>query len=209
MDKPLVDNELAESEPQRRSGPWKLIIAVVVLTLIGVWLVPGESPQDDEGRATAPAPSLLGEVPDTATPEAEPSAPPGVIDERPGARARTQIAKLRAAGNISYADVFVAARQAQADGDLADAYLLYFFAARAGHGDSALALANQADPATRDPQNSVYEGADLTQAYKWYRVAAGSGDAVAGRQLAELRGRVEQLAADGDPEAQRISLLWQ
>ena len=40
MDEPLVDTELADSEPQRRSGPWKMIIAVAVLTLIGVWLVP-------------------------------------------------------------------------------------------------------------------------------------------------------------------------
>ena len=44
MEEPLVETEVADSEPQRRSGPWKLIAIVVVLTLIGIWLVPGDGP---------------------------------------------------------------------------------------------------------------------------------------------------------------------
>ena len=49
----LAETELADSEPQRRSGPWKLIFVVIVLTLINlpiiVWMlytyfkeIPGE-----------------------------------------------------------------------------------------------------------------------------------------------------------------------
>ena len=47
MDEPLVETEVADSEPQRRSGPWKLIIVVAVLTLIAAWLIP-TGVQDDE-----------------------------------------------------------------------------------------------------------------------------------------------------------------
>ena len=105
--------------------------------------------------------------------------------------------------------MFDAAREAQANGELADAYLLYFFAAREGHAGAALALGTQADPASRDPGNSVFEAADLTQAHKWYQLAAEGGDAEARNRLADLRRRVEKMAAEGDPQAQRVALLWQ
>lgn len=209
MQEPLVEDELAESEPQRRRGPWKLILAVVVITLIGVWLVPGEAP--DEAPVTTertPAPSLLAEDED-AVATAPPAAAVEEVDDRPGARARSLIAQLRAGDSPDLERAFAAARQAQAEGDLADAYLLYFFAAREGHAQAALTLGTQADPASRDPADSVFEDADLNQAHKWYRLAAQHGSGEAQDRLADLRSRIEQLAADGDPSAQRISLLWQ
>ncbi len=231
MDEPLVETELADSEPPRRRGPWKLIVIVALLTLIGVWLVPGERPEDVSkltGRPAGTAPSLLGDgptdvpAPTSATQGTAETASQGVaesatetavetqpVDDRPGSRARALIAKMRADGDIRLDDVFGAAQQAQRDGQLADAYLLYFFAAREGHAAAALALGTQADPASRDPANSVFESADLNQAHKWYQIAAQHGDAEAQQRLADLRGRIEQLAASGDPQAQRISLLWQ
>ena len=215
MDEPLVDNELADSEPPRRRGPWKLIVIVAVLTLIGVWLVPGERPGDKPAVAekpAEPAPSLLTEEGASSEPPATPEEPATEaepVDDRPGARARALIAKMRAAGESRPDEVFAAAQQAQRDGELADAYLLYFFAAREGHAGAALALGTQADPASRDPADSVFEAADLTQAHKWYQAAAQLGDSEAQRRLADLRQRVEQMAAGGDPQAQRISLLWQ
>ena len=45
MDDPVVQADLADSEPERRPGPWKLILIIAVITLIGVWLVPSEPPQ--------------------------------------------------------------------------------------------------------------------------------------------------------------------
>ncbi|MGB5637573.1 MAG: hypothetical protein WBM63_00510 [Sedimenticolaceae bacterium] len=213
MDEPLVETEVADSEPQRRSGPWKLIAIVVVLTLIGIWLVPGDGPEDDpagtEQQATQP-PSLLADGPAgqslTPTPlelEVE------VADDRPGAMARAVIAKMRAEGNAQLDQVFAVGTQAQAAGQLADAYLLYFFAAREGYAPAALALGTQSDPASRDPLNSVFEAPDMSQAHKWYQLAAENGDNEARERLADLRSRVEKLAADGDAQAQRISLLWQ
>jgi hypothetical protein len=221
MDEPLVRTEIADSDPQRRPGPWKLIAIVVVLTLIGVWLVPDEAPEDQvdtqplakvdipPAEMTDSAPSLLGDGPadDPAPVETEPLVE--AVDDRPGAEARALVAEMRADGDIQLDEVFAAARRAQADGEMADAYLLYFFAAREGHAASALALGTQADPAQHNPQDSVFDAPDIIQAHKWYQAAAQNGDAQGRERLADLRQRVEQLAADGDPQAQRISLIWQ
>ena len=223
MDEPLVETEVADSEPQRRSGPWKLIIVVAVLTLIAAWLIPtgvqDDEPETANGQDAPPLPaqppSLLGEqaadgslsaqMPATAGGESQPA----LADDRPGAKARALIASMRAAAAIDLDQVLAAAAQAQSEGELANAYLLYFFAAREGSGPAALELGKQADPASRDPLSSIFEGPDLNQAHKWYQAAAHSGNPEARDRLADLQKRVEQLAASGDPQAQRISLLWQ
>lgn len=213
MDEPLVETEVADSEPQRRSGPWKLIIVVVVLTLIGVWLIPTDGPRDETVTADDPGvpaqlPSLLGEPPaDQSTQVQTPAT--AEVDDGPGARARTLISAMRVTGEVDLDKALAGAAQAQADGELVDAYMLYFFAAREGSGPAALELGKQADPATRDPLNSVFGTPDLKQAYKWYKIAAENGESEARDRLADLQARVEQMAAGGDPQAQRISLLWQ
>jgi TPR repeat protein len=217
MDEPLVDTELADTAPQRRSGPWKLILIVAILTLIGIWLVPGEPPEQtavsvppqDKATPSAGAPSLLEQPAEEAAAEAEPATAAEMVDDRPGAKARSLIAEMRAAGELRLDDAFAAAEAAQAAGELPDAYLLYFFAAREGHVPSALALGRQADPASHDPASSVFQAPDLNQAHKWYQFAAENGDDEGRKQLTALRARVEQMAAGGDPLAQRISLLWQ
>jgi TPR repeat protein len=150
----------------------------------------------DDGPAQDPAP-------------VETQASTDAVDARPGAKARARITQMRAAGDIQLDEIFAAAQQAQAEGEMADAYLLYFYAAREGHAASALALGTQADPAQRDPQDSVFDAPDFIQAHKWYQAAAQNGNAQGRERLADLRQRVEQLAADGDPQAQRISLIWQ
>jgi TPR repeat protein len=214
MDEPQVETEIADSEPERRSGPWKLIAIVVVLTLVGIWLVPGDAPDEDKAdtqqaaEGSKPPPSLLTEG--TADSASAPMAPDlEVTDDRPGAMARALIAQMRTEGNIQPDRVYALGVQAQTDGQLADAYLLYFFAAREGFAPAALTLGTQADPASRDPLNSVFEAADMSQAHKWYLMAAENGDGEARERLQDLRNRVEKLAADGDTQAQRISLLWQ
>ncbi|MCB1802162.1 MAG: hypothetical protein KDI82_10790 [Gammaproteobacteria bacterium] len=215
MDEQQVEGELADTQPHRRSGPWKPIILVIIATLIGVWLVPGDDSLEQlvtdvtPSASTPPAsPSLLDSQPTTAdTNPPEQLAEP--VDTSPGARARAMIAAMRDSGEVRIDDVVAAAQKAQADGELADAYLLYFFAAREGHAGAAVTLGDQADPQSRDPENSVFPSADLTQAHKWYAMAAGYGDDEGRSRLSDLRARVEKMAANGDPLAQRVALLWQ
>ncbi len=219
MDAPLVESEVAESHPQKRGGPWKLIIIIALLTLIAVWLVPGDAPDEpaapagttasDAGSGSAqPAPSLLGDS-EQPTPDAAGDTPASAVDGRPGAMARSMIAQMRATGVVDLEKIHAAAETAQVNGELPDAYLLYFFAAREGHVPSALTLGQQADPASHDPASSLFEAPDLNQAHKWYQLAAQNGNEEGRAQLAALRSRVEQMAANGDPLAQRISLLWE
>lgn len=144
--------------------------------------------------------------------EAQTSAPvinEPVIDDTPGAHARAMIAAMREANAVDPDALLAAAQQAQQKGEKTDAYLLYFFAAREGQADAALALGKQVDPASFDPATSVFDEADLGQAHKWYQLAAQNGSAEGRSLLAALRSRVEKLAAEGDQQAQRISLLWQ
>ena len=209
IEAPEVDTEAAESAPQKRRGPWPLIVVVLVLTLVAVWLVPSESPTESETVDEAPAPSLLESPAIEPTAEPAEAEPTPVIDERPGAKARALIAQMRSSGDLTLDDIYASAATSQADGELADAYLLYFFAAREGHGGAAMTLAQQADPAHHSPGESVFETPDLLQAHKWYLAAAQSGDDSARQALVALRERVDQMAADGDPTAQRIALMWQ
>ncbi|MDJ0739038.1 MAG: hypothetical protein QNJ91_04935 [Gammaproteobacteria bacterium] len=209
MDEQQVDSELPDSRPARQGGPWKLILVVVVITLIGVWLVPSDEP-DPADTAGDVAPSLL-DLPPTAA-GGKPALPDALqeplVDTRPGARARALIADMRASGEVQLDTIFDAAERAQQDGELDDAYLLYFFAAREGHAGAALTLGSQADPANRDAAAGLFDTPDLTQAHKWYQVAANNGDPEGRKRLSDLRQRVEALAADGDPQARRIALQW-
>jgi len=192
------ETDIVDSDPQRRFGPWRLILIVAFLTLLGVLLVPGESPED-------PAPSS-GHDTGATEPSLLQSAGPA---ERPGSTARRLIAESRAATDPDLDRITETAGKMQAEGSMTDAYLLLFYAAREGHPGAAFALAEQADPTHRDPANSVYEDADLAQAHKWYDMAAQRGNATAQQRLAALERRVEELARAGDEQAQRLTLMWQ
>ena len=93
-------------------------------------------------------------------------------------------------------------------GQVTDAYLLYFYAARQGDGPSAFALAEMNDPAYFNKGNELMEEPDPMQAYKWYSMAAASQVDQATERLSKLRAGVEAAAAAGDPSAQRLLLNW-
>ncbi len=123
-----------------------------------------------------------------------------------GAAAR---AWLKAAGSGANPDAaFQQARQYDAEGRHADAWLLYYFAARKGHGPSALELGRRADPLHFDAAKSVTGSPEPYEAFKWYRLAAKSGVSEANDYLADLRGWVKDEAGKGDIQAQRMQLLW-
>jgi hypothetical protein len=126
---------------------------------------------------------------------------------RAGDRARTIIADIRA-GRRSYdlEKLYTQAGQFLAEQRLADAHLLYFFAARTGHPASAFVLAEMFDPNYFTKDTSLLGRPDPVQASKWYRNAANNGYAQAGERLKQLKQWVAKRASSGDPEARRILL---
>ena len=68
-------------------------------------------------------------------------------------------------------------------------------------------LARAADPASFH-EGGLFAQADPLQAHKWYGRAAAAGVDEARQAQARLRARVEQAAAAGDEQAQRLMLQW-
>ena len=136
-------------------------------------------------------------------------APAGVDTDRPGEEARALIATMRAPdAEEDLATVFRKAGESLNLGRIADAHLLYFFAARRGHAPAALVLAGIYDPVRFDKDRSLLGRPDPLQALKWYRVAADQGDGEARSRLKSLESWVDARARAGDAEAERLRLSW-
>jgi hypothetical protein len=183
-------------EPQPKRDNRKLIAVVIIVTLLAVWLVPSDEEPVDPVVATPETPGVEEKLP------TEPNNP-----EITDASARDLISKLDTSKPADLDRAFIAAQRYKNNGQLEDAYLLYFYAARAGHGKAALTLAQQADPAHFEP-GGLYPEADAGQAYKWYKKAAEIGEPQATRALQALRSTVEAAATNGDNRAQRLILQW-
>lgn len=192
---------LNETKPSNR-GPWRLIAAVVIVTLIAIWLVPTSDRDATPTSGQGEAPSLL-QPPVSAGGPAGSEGVPG-----PGGKARKIIADLRRSPNPDLDQAFQMAEAFRLEGKLTDAHLLYFYAAREGHGPAAMVLARQADPATHESSDSLLAAADVLQANKWYSRALAAGIAEAEEPLRALRDTIEQAADNGDQAARRIMLQW-
>src|SRR5690606_35830469 len=99
---------------------------------------------------------------------------------------------------------FAEAEAFRAEGKLPDAHVLYFFAARQGHGRSAFELASIYDPLHFVPDNSLMDDPDPFQAFRWYTTAREAGIAEAADRLDALRRWATDAAANGDAEAERV-----
>jgi TPR repeat protein len=183
-----------------------LMAVVAVVTLLAVWLVP-----DDKQPTPPPLPELPGAPQvDVDLPPPAPPAEDGAAAIPAGDRARAFVSSLRSGGTEPDPEtVFVEAERLQGEGYSDDAYLLYRFAARHGHGQAALVLGTQADPAFHAAANPDSLNDEPEQAYKWYSMAVAAGIEEAAARLQDLRKRVEQSAAAGDERAQRLMLQWQ
>ena len=183
-----------------------LMVLVVVITAIAIWLVP-------DGEEQAPTMSLpsLPSVPETSEELALPPPTGGIATVTNGGDgARAYLYELRASGAQPDADVvFTEAERLQGEGNLEDAYLLYRFAARHGQPQAALNLGTQADPAFHTTTISYLPEPEPGQAYKWYSAAAEAGNEEAPQRLLALHKRMQQDAANGNEQAQRLLLQWQ
>jgi TPR repeat protein len=139
-----------------------------------------------------------------------PSPEPGAITGAERAEeAREFIAEVREEpGPESYGDAYERAREHQEEGRLADAQLLYFYAARGGHAGAEFALAEMNDPNHHESATSLLEEPDAYQAYKWYSAALEHGSSEAQQRLDALRDWATQAAAQGNSEAERLLLQW-
>lgn len=206
-----------------KGGAGKLIAVIVVVTILAILLVPGEqssepdvspsttgSTQDQTespSLLTAPSSIDLGEtIPkseaSTDEPDSASAPPPG-----PGEAARNLIRELRASPPIDLERAYAAGREFETQNRPDDAYLMFFFAAREGHGTAAMRLAREADPASFR-EGGLLDAPDALQANKWYEKARQADEPGASEALQQLRARVEEKARSGDARARRIMLQW-
>jgi hypothetical protein len=205
------------------------IAIVMLLTGIAVWLVPDDDAEKDTrkplpqlGSVVRPldsgnsvirpleqqeggsdATSISGNSDTTERGKISRNQPP----DSGGARAF--IEKLRQEGGDTGQEAFEEAEKQRSIGNNADAYLLYYFAAKQGHGEAALMLGTQSDPTYFTSINSALDEPDPGQAIKWYRLAIAAGNEDAKHNLAELSKRIKQQAEAGNGEAQRLMLQLQ
>lgn len=157
---------------------------------------------------SAPKPTLAAPVKtaDMAALQANANAASGISA---GAAARSLINSVRQGEkDLTMEQFFNQASEHQNQAMSTDAYLLYFFAARKGHGPSAFELAKMHDPAHFEGGSDLLEKPDPVQAYKWYSIAVESDVDGAEERLQALRGSIEAAAQDGDMSAQRLILNW-
>lgn len=174
-----------------RIHPYALLIAMGAVLLVGI-IVYVLYPREDL------------EAPPGAPPE-----PPATAETR-GDNAREIIAALRSgSGEIDYGQAYDRAREFHEAGRLADAQLLYFFAARGNHAQAAFDLATMYDPTRYSHESSLMDKPDAFQAYKWYKQALENGANAAVERLAALRTWAEEAAAKGDTAAEQVLLQWE
>ncbi len=127
-----------------------------------------------------------------------------------GENARSVISDLKRQDKAPNMEVlFHQAEQYHAAGNPTDAYLLYFYLAKKGHGPSAMALAVTSDPIYYTRSGALNSKPDPFQAFKWYRHAVKAGVPQAQQNLDKLKENIEAVALSGDRSAQRLLLQWQ
>jgi TPR repeat protein len=142
------------------------------------------------------------------------TAPPSgrpITDADRADRARETIAELREPTQerpVDYEQAFAEAEVHRNAGRLADAHLLYRFAARNGHGRSAFQLGVMYDPLSHDPTASFLPQPDAFQAYRWYAQAREAGVTEAEGRLGALREWAEEEARRGNAQAEQLMLQW-
>jgi len=172
----------------RRHMPVAAVI--IVLVIIGIFLLYPKSVEEPQ--------QVIPSVSETE-----------ITGEQRGDTAREIIQDLQGRDNVDYGQAYQQGREFQDQGRLADAQLLYFFAARGRHAQAAFELATTYDPLHHSPGVSLMENPDPFQAYKWYEQAAEDGHDDAGPRLEKLYAWVEEAAAGGDANAEQLLLIWE
>ncbi len=125
----------------------------------------------------------------------------------PGMRARQDIEQLRNDGKpYPLTAVFEKAQAYRQEGSLADAHIMFFFAAREDHVPAIMKMAEMSDPMLFRAESSLLDSADAIQAYKWYRKAASMGYQPASERVSSLQRWANTEAELGNPYARQLLL---
>jgi len=210
----------AGSSPGRNPLIW--VSLVVIGLIIFVFLsgdrdfrLPGSNSGEAREASTETrrtASTAIASVEATTTIEGDGAA--GTIERSllvpPGMRAREYIKDLRDQDKpYPFAQVYEKAQKYMQEGSLADAHLLYFFAAREDHVPSIMKLAEMSDPTLFRAEDALMDDADVIQAYKWYRKAVDMGHQPASERVDGLRQWASNAAEDGNPHARQLLLNFQ
>ena len=203
----------AGSSPGRNPLIW---ISLVVIGLIIFVFLSGDRgvtlPSSSSGETRETTTTAIASVEATTTIEGDGAA--GTIERSllvpPGMRARDYIKELRDQGKpYPFEKVYEKAQKYMQEGSLADAHLLYFFAAREDHVPSIMKLAEMSDPTLFRAEDALMDDADVIQAYKWYRKAADMGHQPASERVDGLHQWASNAAEDGNPHARQLLLNFQ
>jgi hypothetical protein len=181
------------------TNPRALIAGAVVVVIIAIAAVLLMRPKPEPVPAPTTGPGRPVETVE-----------PAKSAEERGDTAREIVAQLEAApAGPDFAAAHARAEEFLASGQLADAQLLYFFAARGGYAPAAFDLATFNDPNHADTASGLVAAPDPFQAYRWYTVARDAGDERASQRLEELRAWAESASRSGDGDAERLLLQWE
>ena len=191
-------SDLNESSSKPRKNPL-IWVAVIVIGLIVFVFFNGDR-GDHRGVRVADKPDSNEES--------------GSIDRSllvpPGMRAREFIRQIREDGEpYPLQIVHEKATQHMHDGSLADAHLLYFFAAREDHLVSIMVMGEMSDPALFQAENSLLDHADVIQAYKWYQKAAALGHKAAAERIENLQQWAQRESRAGNADARQLLLNFE
>lgn len=194
--------------------------AAIVAVLLGALAYFGFGGRDSGPPAPAPitgperaeeARGVIAEIEQARQRTAPAAAEPSVAaqDQAAGNDAATEPTPAAAGGSAELDSAFERAEAFRESGQLADAQLLYFYAARDGHPRAAFEYAAMNDPNHHSPETSLLPEPDAFQAYRWYTAALEGGVGEAQSRLDALREWAVTAAADGDEEADRLLLQWE
>nr|VFK63450.1 MAG: hypothetical protein BECKTC1821F_GA0114240_10958 [Candidatus Kentron sp. TC] len=202
---------------QGGSRKWvRIVLFVMVFALVGWYFLGGMLPKGDKqlqpGKSLAmggDSTSRVSPLPLVVREPEKPSSTLSLVAATSGKQARDVIRNLRDKGRtIDFDYVFRRAEQFKSEDMWVDAYLMYFFAAKRGHADSAMVLGTMYDPDHTPKPIGIIDRPNWGQAHKWYLQAAEGGNQTARKHLEYLRKQIESAAAKGNVEAGRLVLQW-
>jgi len=190
----------AEKENNKSSKNPLLWISFIVIGLI-IYIFLGS------GRSNIAPQKVSIEAPESNVVELEEGQINREVQLPAGLRAREFISQLRKQGKPYPLDeVMAKAAMFTSEGNLADAHLMYFFAAKEGGVDAMMVMAEMSDPTMFRAEDNLLDQADAVQAYKWYSQSLEKGFEPARARLEKLSQWAKAEAQNGNTSAQQLLL---